>query len=93
MSQELNKTETAGEIAGDLVKFLNQRLQPPTPIDAQTDLLGEGYLDSLLIVELMGRIEKVHGAALSNADIAPRHFRTAEKLGQLAAERKTVGPR
>ena len=57
---------------------------------AHTDLLEEGLLDSLLLVDLIFQIEERYGLRFESDHISPDNFRTAATitglvLGQLEA--------
>lgn len=75
-------------IQADLLQFLSTRVSDEEELTPETDLLENELLDSLLIMDLVAHIEKTHQVKLSNADIAPRHFRTIESLTNLVTERK-----
>lgn len=77
------------QISGELVRFIADRVPDDEPVSADTDLLDTELLDSLLIMDLVAHIEKVFGVKLENADIAPRHFRTAGLLAKLVVERQS----
>lgn len=76
-------------ICDDLVRFVSSRVPADEPISAETDLLESELLDSLLIMDVVAHVEKTFGVKLDNADIAPRHFRTAGSLANLVAERQS----
>jgi acyl carrier protein len=76
-------------ISGELVRFIADRVPDDEPVSADTDLLETELLDSLLIMDLVAHVEKTFGVKVENADIAPRHFRTAASLAKLVAERQS----
>jgi acyl carrier protein len=61
------------------------------PITVETDLLAEGLLDSLLVMDLANSIEREYGVSINNADISPRNFRTVRALAALVQSRRAGG--
>ncbi len=70
-----------------LLRLCNTRLRPKAPITAETGLLEQGLLDSLLVMDLVNSIEKQFGISIENAEISPRNFRTVRALAVLVASR------
>ena len=69
-------------IQGQLLSFLRQRRGPDEAIDAQTDLIRTGRLDSLLLVDLVLHIEQCFGVVLATGDVTPANFRTVTSLAE-----------
>jgi len=59
------------------------------PIDAETDLLLTGLVDSLGVVMIVGWIEAELGAAIDPADVVLENFQT---VGQMVAFAATLAP-
>ncbi len=71
-----------------LVDFVQTVATDPS-IDAETDLVLENILDSLLLMDLVILIENDMGVVLKGDEIAPRNFRTIEELASLVRVRAT----
>ena len=78
-------TESVQQIENELVEWCNQRIHPRVAITKETDLLGEGYLDSLLVMDLVAFVERRFAVAIDNAEISPRNFGSIQALAALAA--------
>lgn len=65
-----------------LREALSLRLSDAVPLTAETDLIAEGLLDSLLIMDLMTFVEGRFGVRLGPQDVTPETF---QSLGALAA--------
>jgi acyl carrier protein len=74
------------DIAQQLLTYL--RSECDAPIDADSDLLEAGYIDSLLVMELVAFIQEQFEIMLGAADLAPRHFRSVARLTELVASRR-----
>jgi len=57
-------------------------------VEAETDLIEEGILDSLLISDLMLHVQDRHGVSLSVSDISPRKMRSVATISQLVDKKK-----
>jgi acyl carrier protein len=71
------------KIESSLLEVCNARLRPKTPLTVETDLLEQGLLDSLLVMDLVNVVEAKFGIALDNADISPQNFRSIRDLARL----------
>lgn len=87
-AEQLTQQPAVAEIRAELLDFLASRLPEESDLDAETDLMTDELLDSLLIMDIVAHAEAVHGAALTNTDIAPRNFRTVRTLADLIIERR-----
>lgn len=67
-------------IEQQLLELCRQRFPDVPALSTSTDLLAEGLLDSLLVLDLVLAAERRWGVQLDNADIAPRHFRDLRSL-------------
>jgi acyl carrier protein len=85
-SREIIDANSDGRIERGLLQWCNHRLQPDVPITAETNLLNEGYLDSLLVMDIVLQIEKQFGVTIDSADISPRHFRSIQRLARFVTK-------
>ena len=74
-----------------LLEWCNNRLRSSVPITAETNLLDSGYLDSLLVMDVVLSIEKQYGVAIGSSEISPRHFRSVKTLAALVASHNGYG--
>jgi len=74
-------SETTDRILNILTDQLN--LTVPTP---QTDLIGEGILDSLALVDLIMHLEGEFGFAVEPDQLELDNFQTVERIGQMVAQ-------
>ena len=54
-------------------------------IDAETELVESGHLDSLAVLELVLIIEEAFGVEMSDEDVVPEHFRSVRTIAGLVA--------
>jgi acyl carrier protein len=79
------------QIETGLVEFLQSRLHREH-VTAHTDLLEEGFLDSLLLVDLIFQIEERYGLRFESDHISPDNFRTAATIaGLVIGQLETTG--
>lgn len=74
------------DIEHQLLSYLRQECDPQ--IDAESDLLESGHVDSLLVMELVSFIKEQFRVALGASDLAPRHFRSVARLTELVTSRR-----
>ena len=67
----------------DLRKFLQPH--SPSVLAPETDLLEQGVIDSLMMMDLVAHLEGTYGIRLSAEDVVPRQFRSIAALAELAA--------
>lgn len=60
-------------------------------LEAETDLLSTGLLDSLQVVHLAGEIERVFGLRLDAYDLTPENFASLENLAALIEAKLLLG--
>jgi acyl carrier protein len=75
-------------IAADLEQFIRARSLGAQPLNSDTDLLGTGLLDSMLIIDLIAHVEKKHGVRIDDAEITPEHFRSISRAADLIARKR-----
>ncbi len=73
------------EIENTLLHWCNRRVGHYATVGVETDLLDEGLLDSLMVMDLVASIEKQYGFNIDHAEISPRHFRSVRTLAALVA--------
>lgn len=74
---------------GDLQKFLEPH--SPDAIDPNTDLLEQGVIDSLLMMDLIAHLEGAYGIRLAVEDIVPSQFRSISALASLIVRKLQTG--
>ncbi|HHB82700.1 MAG TPA: acyl carrier protein [Devosia sp.] len=78
------------EIANEIIAHLETLLAGSNPcliIDADTDLIGAGLLDSLNIVRLIQFVETRFDIQIEDDDISPELFISANRLAQYVSTR------
>ena len=78
-------------IQNGLLQWCDKRLRTSAPLTAETNLLDSGYLDSLLVMDLVLLIEKQYGIAIDSSEISPRHFQSVKALAALVCSRNGNG--
>jgi acyl carrier protein len=73
-------------IENGLLQWYKSRVRSGEQLTADTDLLDAGYLDSLLIMELVVSIEKQYGVAIDTEELSPQNFRSVRTLAALVAQ-------
>ena len=81
-------SETAAAFTGRVCRLFLEKLDIRVPSE-DTDVIEEGLLDSLALVELLFEIEREFGVALPLDDLDVENFRTARRIGELI---ETVTP-
>ena len=67
--------------------YLAERYPRISSLDAATQLLQPGVIDSLGILELMTFLSEQYGISLEDEDFDPEHFATPGSLVQFILER------
>jgi acyl carrier protein len=57
----------------------------PADLDADTDLIALGVMDSLAIMRTIGHLEADHGVVIDPGDIVPEHFVSLRALADFIA--------
>lgn len=85
----------AEDIASHIRSFLVERF--PTArsraIDDDDQLLANGILDSLGVLDVVAFLEREFGITITDDDLVPEHFDTLRRLTAFVVERRTVGSR
>ena len=74
---------TSLQIQQRLLEFLNRHADVYEELDAATDLIESGILDSLLVTDLVIHVQDAFGVALAARDISPTHFSNLERISEL----------
>jgi acyl carrier protein len=78
-----------GELQAFIVRELLQGSDLAS-LDADTDLLGAGIVDSHGIVEIVAFLEERYGIAISDDDLTPERFATIASIEAFVAERSVA---
>ncbi len=70
------------QIEADILQFVQARC-PQSQLSVGTDLLDEGILDSLLLVDLIFRLEERYGVRLGGDQVSPGNFRSVQAIADL----------
>jgi len=75
-------------IVEDLCQFVRTRSLTGRPVTSETDLLGTGLLDSMLVIDLVAHVEARHGVSIGDGEITPEHFRSIAPLADLISRKR-----
>lgn len=78
------------EITHELISFLSNQLPAQPRLTADTDLIEQQLLDSLLIMDVISFVEGRFRVRLGAADVSPSNFQTLSRLAGLVGERMRV---
>jgi acyl carrier protein len=78
-------------IQADLLTFLQDRRADGPAIDSATDLFDTGVLDSLMLLDLILHIQKVHAVVLTALDVTKTNFCNVAALAQMV-QRRAASP-
>ncbi len=70
-----------------LLKILKE-IRPDVDFEKEQDLIGDGILDSLDIMEIVAEISDAFEITLSPADIVPANFHSAQALWNMIEQKK-----
>ena len=78
----MSSDEWSGSLRSELIALINTEitLDPSSPVDADTDLLLTGLVDSLGVVELVGWLEDRLGTEIDPVDVVLENFQTVERM-------------
>lgn len=71
------------QIEADILQFVRSRCPQYPGLGAQTDLLDEGLLDSLLLIDLIFQLEERYGVKLGSNHVSPANFRSVSAIVDL----------
>ena len=71
------------QLEDNILKFVQSRLPSHPDLAADTNLLEDSLLDSLLLMDLIFQIEDRYGIRLGSDQINPSNFRTASTIADL----------
>jgi acyl carrier protein len=71
------------KLEADMLQFVASRAPNHPGLGLETDLLDEGVLDSLLLVDLIFQIEDRYGLKLGSEHVDPANFRTPSAIVNL----------
>ena len=74
-------------LEADLLALVRSRGADHTRVDADTDLIDGGLLDSLLLTDLILHIEERYGVAFDAGDVSPANFRSVAAMVDLVLGR------
>ena len=79
---------TEETVSQRLLGFVRANSPLSETIEADTDLLESGVVDSLMVADLFVLIETEWGVALKATDVSPQNFRSVDCLVQLVLEKQ-----
>lgn len=68
------------KILATVQSFVGDRGGDAASIQPKTPLLGEGYIDSFALIELIGTLEEALGLQIPDGALIPEDFETVETL-------------
>ncbi|MBX9709749.1 MAG: acyl carrier protein [Xanthobacteraceae bacterium] len=71
------------QIEADILQFVRSRCPQYPALDPETDLLEEGLLDSLLLIDLIFQLEERYGIKLGSNHVSPANFRSVSAIVSL----------
>ena len=71
------------QIEADILQFVRSRCPQSPGLGTDTDLLDEGLLDSLLLVDLIFQVEDRYGIKLGSDHVSPSNFRNVSSIVNL----------
>lgn len=86
---ETNPVSETQQIAFKLAEYLTQALCFSGSLRPDTDLLEEGLVDSLMILDVVEHIHATYGVSLNADDLKPQHFRSTAAMSELLMARRT----
>lgn len=76
-------TPDRSQLEDDILKFVRSRCPTQPELAADTDLMEDSILDSLLLMDLIFQIEDRYGIRLGSDQINPSNFRTTSTIASL----------
>lgn len=76
-------------VEAELLQFIRAQLAPAadTEVTLDTDLIGEGVLDSTDVMKLVLWIPQTYGFSVETRDMTPEHFGTVRRLVKYVEQR------
>jgi acyl carrier protein len=71
------------QVEADILKFVASRCPNYPGLALNTDLLEQGLLDSLLLIDVIFQIEEKYGIKLGGEHVGPTHFRSPAAIVDL----------
>ncbi len=68
------------QIEADVLQFVRARCPQYPALGPDTDLLDEGLLDSLLLIDLIFQLEERYGIKLGSDHVSPANFRSVSAI-------------
>jgi acyl carrier protein len=82
--------KTHKSIEDGLLLWYRKRIRTREQITTETDLLDAGYLDSLMLMELVVTLEEQYGVSIGSDEVSPQNFRSIRSLASFVAERSAA---
>jgi acyl carrier protein len=73
-----------------LLQWYRNRIRTREPITTETDLLDGGYLDSLMLMELVVTLEEQYGVSVGSDEVSPQNFRSIRSLASFVIQRSAA---
>jgi acyl carrier protein len=77
-------------IEDGLLLWYRSRIRTRDPITTETDLLDAGYLDSLMLMELVVSLEEKYGVSIDSEEVSPQNFRSIHSLASFVVQRSAA---
>jgi acyl carrier protein len=71
------------QVEADILQFVKARAPNHSSLGVETDLLEDGVLDSLLLVDLIFHLEERYGLKLGSEHVDPANFRSPAAIVDL----------
>lgn len=73
-------------IENGLLQWYRRRIRTRDQITPETDLIDGGYLDSLMLMELVVSLEEQYGVSIGSDEVSPQNFRSICCLASFVAQ-------
>ena len=84
------KTKSHKSIEDGLLLWYRNRIRTREQITTETDLLDAGYLDSLMLMELVVSLEEQFGVSIGSEEGSPQNFRSIHSLASFVVQRSAA---
>lgn len=85
-------TPDRSQVETDILTFIRSRIPGHSDLAADTDLLEDSLMDSLLLMDLIFQIEDRYGIKLGSDQINPSNFRNATTIADLVLAQANSAP-